>query len=125
MTKPVRNLGASATARLLNQARESGVDFQTLAESVRRTFGRRSTPITETTPIGLSQEYWSDPARPAQLRAFARRAGIELPDANNEPLSRLISAFLLPILEDVRLGRRFKGSWRPGGPWHEGNENPS
>jgi hypothetical protein len=55
-------------------------DRATLAEAVRRTFERRRTPIPEQPPIALTREYWENPSRPAQVRAFARRARIAVPE---------------------------------------------
>ena len=56
-------------------------DRVTLAEAVRRTFERRRMPIPTDEPIALTRAYWENPSRPAQVRAFARRAGLAVPDA--------------------------------------------
>jgi hypothetical protein len=92
-------------------------DRATLAEAVRRTFGRRRTPIPREAPIGLTPLYWQNPSRPAQIRAFARRAGLEVPSAPDEGFAGLLAAFLLPILADLQRGGDGQGTWPPGGPW--------
>ncbi|MEW6169658.1 MAG: hypothetical protein AB1651_18490 [Pseudomonadota bacterium] len=46
----------------------------------RAAFERRQTPIPERPPIALTREYWDNPSRPTQLRAFARRARIAVPE---------------------------------------------
>ncbi|MBD3160893.1 MAG: hypothetical protein GF346_01930 [Candidatus Eisenbacteria bacterium] len=92
-------------------------DRGTLVEAVRRTFDRRSTPYPSDTPIGLTRAYWENPSRPAQTRAFARRARIDPPEKPGETFSPLLEAFLLPALEDFRRDRAKEGSWEPGGPW--------
>jgi hypothetical protein len=92
-------------------------DRATLAEAVRRTFARRRTPIPVDEPIGLTPAYWDNPSRPAQVRAFARRVGLAVPDKPGEEFTRLLGAFLLPILGDLRCGKRREGTWEPGGPW--------
>jgi len=92
-------------------------DRATLAEAVRRTFERRRTPISEEAPIGLTREYWENPSRPVQVRAFARRAHIAVPDGFADECAHILDAFLSPVLEDVRKGMRSEGTWRPGGPW--------
>lgn len=94
-------------------------DREELAEAVRRTFERRQTPIPEAEPIGLTPAYWENPTRPAQVRAFARRARLAVPDDPGEDFVDLLGAFLLPILNDVRLGEPRAGAWPPGGPWKE------
>ncbi|MBS0366317.1 MAG: nucleotidyl transferase AbiEii/AbiGii toxin family protein [Proteobacteria bacterium] len=92
-------------------------DRATLVEAVRRTFERRRTPIPERQPIALTQEYWNSPTRPAQVRAFARRARIEVPEDFAEACARILDAFLSPVLEDLRSNRTPEGTWPPGGPW--------
>ena len=89
----------------------------TLAESIQRTFERRGTPLPVEVPIGLTPAYWSNPSRPAQVRAFARRAGLKLAGEPGTEFVRVLDAFLSPLLEDVRRGNRREGTWPPGGPW--------
>ena len=55
-------------------ANHFGFDRAILAESIRRTFERRGTPIPADEPIGLTQAYWENPSRAVQVEAFARRA---------------------------------------------------
>ncbi len=92
-------------------------DRVTLTEAVRRTFQRRGTPIPEEPPIGLTRRYWENPSRPAQLRAFARRARLELPDDPGAEFPRALSGFLSPILADLMSGDPVEGLWLPGGQW--------
>ena len=92
-------------------------DRETLAEAVRRTFARRKTSIPAEPPIGLTRAYWENPSRPAQVRAFARRAGLVVGGDPAPDLARVLGAFLLPLLEDVRRDTRREGTWQPGGPW--------
>ena len=92
-------------------------DRATLTEAVRRTFAGRRTPIAADAPIGLTPAYWENPSRPAQVRAFARRAGLAVPDDPGEGFVGLLGAFLLPLLDDARRGAPSAGKWPPGGPW--------
>ncbi len=92
-------------------------DRSTLAEAARGTFGRRHTPIPEETPFGLTPDYWENPSRPAQVRAFAQRARISPPDNPGSELGERLQAFLLPLFDDLRKGARVEGTWPPGGPW--------
>jgi len=100
-------------------ANESHFDRVILSESVRRTFARRQTPIPQSAPIALTPEYWKNPSRPAQMRAFARRAGLRLSDVSEENLLNLLTLFLSPILSDLQLEQQRQGVWRPGGPWSQ------
>jgi hypothetical protein len=92
-------------------------DRVTLTEAVGRTFVRRNTPIPSETPIGLTRAYWENPSRPAQVRAFARRAGIAVPENFAEECARMLDAFLSPVLVDLQNGSRRAGRWQPGGAW--------
>lgn len=93
-------------------------DRATLAEAVCRTFKRRGTPPPGETPVGLTPEYWRDPSRPTQVRAFARRAGIQVPETPADVFAGLVRVFLGPLLDDLRQDMRGEGVWLPGGPWH-------
>jgi hypothetical protein len=92
-------------------------DRATLTEAVRRTFLRRCTSIPAEEPIGLTPSYWENPSRPAQVRAFARRAGLALDSDKMEEVSRVLRLFLLPVLDDLRREQPPEGQWLPGGPW--------
>jgi len=100
-------------------ANESQFDRVILSESVRRTFERRQTPIPQGAPIALTPEYWKNPSRPAQMRAFARRAGLRLSDVSEKNLLNLLTLFLNPILSDLQLEQQKQGVWKPGGPWSQ------
>ena len=92
-------------------------DRATLAEAIRRTFERRRTPIPTEEPIGLTPAYWENPSRPAQVRAFAGRAGLTLAGDPGAEFARVLGAFLSPVLDDLRRDTRREGTWPPGGPW--------
>jgi len=92
-------------------------DGAALSEAVRRTFAQRRTPIPTDEPIGLTPAYWENPSRPAQIRAFARRAGLAIVDSPGDEFARLLGAFLLPVLAALRRGERREGKWHPGGTW--------
>ena len=88
-----------------------------MVEAVKRTFERRNTPIPEQAPIGLTEMYWENPSRPAQVRAFARRAELDVPKDFADEFARVLGAFLLPVLDDLRRGANRTGTWQQGGPW--------
>jgi hypothetical protein len=92
-------------------------DRATLAEAVRKTFASRGTPIPNEAPIGLTRAYWENPSRPAQVRAFARRAGLPVPESPGDEFAHLLGTFLLPMFVDIRRGKPHEETWRPGGPW--------
>jgi hypothetical protein len=92
-------------------------DRQILAEAIRSTFARRNTPIPPDDPIALTNIYWDNPMRPAQVRAFARRSGLEADSENGKEILGVIRPFLVPLLDDLRRGVAIAGTWSAGGPW--------
>lgn len=88
-----------------------------IRESVERTFERRATAIPTELPVGLTSDYWKDSAREAQLRAFARRARLDVNLASAETLIPLIRRFADPMFEAIGRKEGFAASWMPGGPW--------
>ncbi len=96
-------------------------DRATLSETIRRTFERRRTPIPAEDPLGLTAAYWENPSRPAQVRAFARRAGLTLSANPGAELAQALGAF--PVLDDVRQHVRREGTWPTGGPWRSAAES--
>lgn len=92
-------------------------DRETLVEAVRRTFNRRRTPVHEEVPIALTRAYLDNPSRPVQMRAFARRARIKIPEGFADDCARVLDAFLSPVLEDLRTNETRQGTWLPDGKW--------
>ena len=92
-------------------------DRRILVEAIRSTFSHRSTPIPPDDPIGLTEIYWQNPMRPSQVRAFARRSGMETGTENGKEILAVIRPFLVPVLDDLRSGVTKDGTWPPGGPW--------
>jgi hypothetical protein len=92
-------------------------DGATLEESIRMTFQKRHTPIPKAAPHGLTSAYWENPTRESQIRAFVRRAGLNVGSNPAEEILVILRLFLLPILEDLQRGIRKIEKWPPGGPW--------
>jgi len=92
-------------------------DRETLVDAVRRTFARRQTPLPTEDPVGLTSTYWENASRGPQVRAFARRAGLAVPQDPGGGILGILRPFLLPVLGDLQRGEPTKGKWLPGGPW--------
>jgi predicted nucleotidyltransferase component of viral defense system len=94
-------------------------DGPTLVEAIRRTFGRRSTPIPEGAPEGLSKVFGRGEARAVRWRAFLSKSRLQQSDPDFERVVGRVRTFALPALEAVRTGSTFRQVWPPGGPWRE------
>ncbi|OGI38683.1 MAG: hypothetical protein A2140_10590 [Candidatus Muproteobacteria bacterium RBG_16_62_13] len=92
-------------------------DGAELAEAIRRTFDRRKTPLPQEVPVGLTDEYWQQAGRDAQLRAFARRARMDAASQKVSGIAPTLRKFLLPPWEALRNNEPFTQDWTAGGPW--------
>lgn len=88
-----------------------------LAEAIRRTFDRRKTPIPDEVPVGLTDEYWRQAGRDAQLRAFARRSRMDATSQMVGEIAPTLRKFLQPPWEALRNKELFVRHWPAGGPW--------
>lgn len=79
-------------------ANSGALDHVALVEAVRRTFARRGTPVPSEAPIGLTPEFWLQPGRDAQVRAFARRARLAATPNRALQLGARVAAFAVPVL---------------------------
>jgi hypothetical protein len=87
-----------------------------LMEAIIATFRHRRTNI-EAEPIGLTDSFYTDPARMIQWRAFIRRSRFVEESGELERLVGEIRQFALPVLAAAIAGDAFKKRWQPGGPW--------
>ncbi|WP_301101761.1 nucleotidyl transferase AbiEii/AbiGii toxin family protein [Propionivibrio sp.] len=77
-------------------ARHSEFDSQILTRAIAATFQRRQTGFPDGVPIGLSNEFASDPQKVKQWNAFLRKNAID-----PKPLSEVVTylrEFLMPVL---------------------------
>ncbi len=88
-----------------------------LAESIRRTFERRSTPVPPDILLGLSESFAKDPRHSGRRRAFLDKSSLEVPGIDFSDVVAAIREFAMPVLTAVRAGVSFTRSWEPGGPW--------
>lgn len=91
-------------------------DGHVICEAIQRTFARRNTPVPAE-PIALTDEFWSDASRDAQVRAFARRARLEIDTAKPADIVTLLADFLLPVTRALAKGEPFDLRWSRSGPW--------
>ncbi len=88
-------------------AREGALDEKLLGEAIAATFGRRKTAVPAQVPLGLSEEFWRDPAKLAQWRAFKARNRLDAPEL--EAVVREIYDF---VEKPMAMARRLSGTKR-------------
>jgi hypothetical protein len=92
---------------------------EVLTRSIKATFERRNTALSNDPPVALTEEFSKDVVKIIQWKAFTRR----LPaDSIRLPLEELVAAlgiFLIAPLNAVSRGDKFEMFWPPGGPWRK------
>lgn len=92
-------------------ARTTQLDGGVLVEAIRATFARRDTTIPTTTPIALSPEFATDPAKARQWQAFLSKA--KLQDRDLPETIAVLYDLLWPAVRAGVGGDPFEMSWMP------------
>jgi hypothetical protein len=92
-------------------------DGTTLARAVERTFERRRTTVPSEPPLPLTAEFYGDPGKAVQWRAFLGRNGLEGKGTTFENVVGAMEGFLMPVCFAIHAGTRFSATWPMGGPW--------
>ncbi|WFU14653.1 hypothetical protein [Bradyrhizobium sp. CB3481] len=121
MRKPLKNVGASVRARLLNLSKERNEPFELLltqyalerllsrtyefkddrlARAIRATFDRRKTQIPTEQPDALSEAFANDPTKIQQWTAFIQDVAIDPGPLNG--VVETLATFLMPHAETAR-----------------------
>lgn len=86
-----------------------------LAGALRATFERRRTAMPADPPVALTPAFAQIEGKRAQWAGFVRKSRISTAPAESAIAG--IGAFVGPVLAASAHGRRFAGTWPPGGPW--------
>jgi hypothetical protein len=89
---------------------------ENLIAAIAATFAHRGTSI-EAEPIGLTEPFYSDPARTIQWRAFVRRSRFTEEPGDLEKLVAEVRRFAFPVLAAAIGERPFMARWQAGGTW--------
>lgn len=88
-----------------------------LMRAIGSTFHRRGTPLPTGTPLALTDEFFEDPAKRIQWRAFLRRLGLPEGGPSLKEAGSLLGQFLLPALACAGPTEALDRIWNPPGPW--------
>ncbi len=95
-----------------------------LSRAILATFTRRGTALSAT-PIGLADDFASEPGKQVQWAAFLRKIQATTTTASLLEQVRAVRRFLAPVLSAMVDGAPFTRRWVPGGPWSEGTSTAS
>lgn len=99
-------------------AGERGFDGAVLAQAVAACFERRGTPLDGELPRALTPAFYQLPEYATRWRGYLAAGAILVPPpAQFDTIGERIIAFLGPVYEGIRSGKRPPMTWPPGGPW--------
>ena len=102
---------------LVQLPRALSLEGDLLAESIRRTFARRATPVPPTPLEGLSDAFARDPLHAGRWRAFLDKGHLDVAEEDFVRVVAAIRDFASPVLDAVRAESPFERQWTAGGPW--------
>ena len=88
-----------------------------LATALVRTFERRNTVLPEDLPMGLSKEFFEDPEKKIQWRAFLKKNKLDDERRTLTTAVKIVAELLGPLLRHGQDAEKEPYSWPPGGPW--------
>jgi predicted nucleotidyltransferase component of viral defense system len=100
-------------------ARRFSFEGHQLAKAIAATFRRRGTPLPAGLPVALTAEFYEEPARRQQWKAFLDRIGQKEGAPELPEVVEAISRFLAPPLAALQTDVAFRLRWPAGGPWIE------
>ena len=124
----IRNVAASVLARLLTRAKKRGDDYNVVltsyvAERFLYRLGSSSLRDRFVLKGAMLLRVWSEhPYRTTRDLDLLRLGdgsadGLDTTFAGGSEMLALLRSFLLPVIDDVRRGIEFDGTWPAGGPW--------
>lgn len=88
-----------------------------LSKALAATFKQRGTPLPTSPPLALQSDFFDDPSKQAQWKAFLRKGRLETEAQSLQETVSKLSAFILPPAFAAAEARPFKMNWQPGGAW--------
>jgi predicted nucleotidyltransferase component of viral defense system len=98
-------------------SREFEFSGPSLRKAIEATFQRRRTEIPASRPLALTKEFFDDPRKIGQWRAFVKKSKLDHNGAEFDRVMRDLSIFLLSPLKAVRADEPFTMHWPKSGPW--------
>lgn len=90
---------------------------EVLQDAILQTFEHRGTEIPAVGPAAFSAQFAQE--KQVQWAAFLKTSiSADVPEQMEAVLARL-REFIPPVFEHILAGRKFRKSWKTGGPWQE------
>lgn len=101
--------------RILSQ--EFEFEGGSLSNAIKATFERRGTKISIERPIAFTEEFYTNPDKQLQWRAFLRTTKLDDVKLDLQEIVKDIEEFLLPPLNAVARGSSFVKKWTAASLW--------
>jgi predicted nucleotidyltransferase component of viral defense system len=98
-------------------SQEFAFDGPTLSKAMKATFETRGTAVPTKPPSALSPEFYGDPEKNTQWKAFLNKGRLNAQRKSLPEIAEALRAFLIPPSEAVARNEILKGNWEPRGPW--------
>lgn len=92
-------------------------DGATLSRAIKTTFETRGTSISIEAPLALTPEFYDDPQKNAQWKAFLNKSRLDAEGKSLPEIAEALRKFLMPVSAAVAEGKALDRTWAPGGPW--------
>jgi hypothetical protein len=92
-------------------------DGATLCNAIKATFETRGTPVPIEAPLVLTPEFYEDPQKNAQWKAFLNKSRLHAEAKSLSEIAATLREFLLPISTAVAKGKTLDQAWRSPGHW--------
>jgi hypothetical protein len=97
-------------------------DGQILAEAIRSTFAKRGIKFpTEGTPFAFTPEFYEDQMKVKQWNAFCNKNKSYVEQTELKDIVAHLASFLVPVINSVKQGAVFRGTWTRADTWHSGS----
>jgi len=94
-----------------------------LSRAIGVTFQRQKTKIPLSTPLGLSPEFCSNPAKRIQWKSFLAHANVSLDRVDFDKVVASVRGFIMPPAKSAAERKPFDFVWPPAGPWIQSGED--
>jgi len=98
-------------------SRTKAFDSEPLCAALQATFTRRSSELPRALPLGLTDEFATNPTKQTQWRAFCRKDTRLKTELALTDVISVLRVFLSQPIEAAAQARSFQAHWRFGGPW--------
>ena len=93
------------------------IEGEVLREAIQSTFTKRQTPLPESEPVGISEEFANNDSKRLQWGGFVKRQNRKEAPPDLHEVVRVIRDFLMPIVANISASGSVPEVWTPDAGW--------